>query len=188
MKTITTTYKQTAKHEPETVYWLPSLNSYFSPSINHNGFCYLARELQEFLKGLEHNRHTFYWQAVTVKDIPEHYTREIYRGYTKYQDTKKIMPIVIRGRELGEVSAEVHQYQHGTYCSFNGGYSDPLSDGERKKLKEWFSQSLIDASTPELITELKAIVREKAIMRANQFIHEHIKEAQNQLNIINEIK
>jgi hypothetical protein len=189
MKTLATTYKQTAKHEPETVYWLPASDAYFCPQLPHHGFSYIARELREFLEKLENSRLSIFWHPVTVEDVPESCNRTIYRGYEANRGAGKNQPIIIRGQELGEVTAEISQWQFqgGLYCGFKGEYSRPLSDGERNKLKEWFAESLINATTPELVAEFKAKVKAQAIARAKKFIHEHLEEAQKQLNEINSI-
>lgn len=128
------------------------------------------------------------WVPVTVEDVPEDYNRTIYRGYRAYPEQVLTNPLVIRGRELEEIEAQVRTWNRPEgkekSCYWKGSYSRPLSDGERHKLSEWFDSTLIQETTPVLIYELRCKVYNRTLKDTKAFLLEKVKDARAALAIV----
>lgn len=182
MKTIKTTHQATKKSEPETTFWFPSIDAYFSPSQHERDVKNIPRHLREFLdKLMGLSLQEVKWVPVTVEDVPEQHDRTIYRGYRTYPEGVLIDPIIIRGKEQEEVEGTVRQWMTSNGKEKSVWWKGRLSDGERKKFAELFDETLLLETTPVLIYDLRVRVKNRAIKDTVKFLQEKSKEAQEAL-------
>lgn len=144
-------------------HWLPSLrDAYFSPSSQRIE-C-VASALTRWVdqtRSIATSTATsaVRWTAVIGADITGDDRKE-HTGYIADQQTgKAIDPIIIRGRELPEIVADVHYYAHESryHVHFSSAsYKCELTPGQREQLKEWFEDGIIAATTPANVKALVA--------------------------------
>ena len=155
---ITTTYKALKGSPVATVHWLATADLHFSPYDASSAGRFIddiPRKLKDFVESTNNWTHPkIKFVPVVSADLPERMDRTFYRGCKK--DGTKVLPLIIRGKELGEIDITVSRgWQQDWNAYASGGYSDPLTDGERKQLRAWFGEQLIAATTPALINDLK---------------------------------
>jgi len=156
---INTTYKALKNSPVATVHWLVTADLYFSPYDASSAGRFIddiPRKLKDFVESTNNWTHPkIKFIPVVSADLPERMDRTFYRGYK--MDGTKVLPLVIRGKELGEIDITVSRgWQQDWNAYASGGYSDPLTDGEKKQLRAWFGEQLIAATTTSLINDLKA--------------------------------
>ena len=93
-----------------------------------------------------------------------------YAGYKESHNSQPNPSVVYRGREMGEVEAEI-KFSKCCGCSvyFRGGYDNDLTTGERRLLKDQVAQHLVDYINDHS-DELKA----EAIESIRKGVTEHI--------------
>ena len=172
---INTTYRALKNSPVATVYWLATADLYFSPygaSSAGRVIDDIPRKLKDFVQETNGWRPKIKFIPVVSADIPENSNRTFYRGYET--NGAKILPLVIRGKEMGEIDITVSQDWNKDWNAYpSGGFMAALTDGERKQLRAWFSEQLIAATTPALIEGIKA----RAINAAFKACSQHLTEA-----------
>jgi hypothetical protein len=161
IKTIPTSYVPTAKSGPKVQYWLPELEvEFFSPSSQRIEL--VADSYRQWITGVQgvgllDSRLKFV--PVTSHEVPENYNRTVFCGFVPSYQTQPIDPLVIRGHNLPEFFAKPRWFSHEKkwhvhFQSYNYG-NNSLTQGQQKKLAEWFEEQLIYITTSNLLEMTK---------------------------------
>ena len=179
------------KGEPERIqYWLPHLDEYFSPSSHRIDMVQGA--LIDFIariRGISFESGAIKFIPVIAEQLPENHDRTSYCGFRPYgydangqRTTDRIQPLVIRGVELGELTAKVQKFwkrgnpgDEGTLQWGIYWHSDDVAHtpGQLKQLAEWFDAQLLVANTPGLLDALKVRVLARAKASVIEYVKEH---------------
>lgn len=186
IKTLPTNYFPTSKSGPKVQYWLPILNvECFSPSsqrIESVGDKY--RQWVTEVQGIRLRDSRLKFIPVTGPNIPEDYNRTVFCGFVPSYQGQPVAPLVIRGQILPEISAVPQWFAHEnkwhvSFQSSDYGYNS-LTQGQKKKLANWFEEQIIYATTDSLLETVK----ERCLQQGKNVLQEFVN---NQLSYCNEL-